>query len=107
MKELFAIFLIILQISSIYPLTSYLLNEDIENCKTNGSSNYLDFSTVKFTMVNDSLTVVDGKLIVAKHISSPWKSYFFGERYDRGQWSKMLEKNMQDFCNHILNPIEP
>jgi hypothetical protein len=56
--------------------------------------------------MNDSLTVVDGKMIVTKMISKKWRVYFKGERYERGQWSKMIERKFDDFCNHVLNPLE-
>lgn len=105
--KIFALILFFHKISQIFSLTSYLLNEDIENCKYNESLSYLDFSSIKFTIINDSLTVVDGKLIVTENIKRPWQSFFFGERYERGTWIRMLQKTMPDFCNHILNPMEP
>lgn len=101
----FLILLFFHQIFQISCLSGYVLEEKIENCN-NGSLKFLDISTIKFTMLNDSNTVVNGKWIFKKLVSSKWVASVYGERYDRGQWNLMVQKKYDDFCNYILNPTE-
>lgn len=101
-------FLILISLSQIFLTESvirYTLDEDLRNC-SNGSSGFVDVSTIKLTMINETLTVVNGKIIATKTIKSPWKAGFYAEMYDRGQWSLMYQRRLEDFCAVILSPLE-
>lgn len=101
-------FLILIPFSQIVLIKSvikYTLDEDLTNC-SNGSSGYIDVSTIKLTMINETHTVVNGKIIATKTIKSPWKAGFYAEMYDRGQWSLMYQRRLEDFCTVILSPLE-
>lgn len=105
MKFLLAFYILIsFQLSFIHSLV-YSIDEKFQSCN-NGSKNYFDLSTLNFTMVGDTETNVDGKLKFIHKVNSKWRTGFFGERYDRGQWSLMFQRKVDDFCNHILNPME-
>lgn len=86
-------------------IKSYSFDEEIKSCN-NGSKTFFDISNMKLTALNDTLIVFNGKTIVLKQISSPWPAILLGERYDRGQWNLMFQRKFNDFCMHILNPVE-
>lgn len=81
----------------------YLLEEEFKNC-SNGSS-YLDVD-VKLHMVNETLTIASGKVVSSKRIEGPWKAGFYAEMYDRGQWSLMYQRKVDDLCTAMFNPLE-
>lgn len=83
----------------------YTLEEKIESCN-NGSKHFMDIDAMNFTMITDTETVANGKVKALTTIDKVWRVGFFGERYDRGQWNLMMQRKMDDFCNHILNPTE-
>ena len=83
----------------------YTIDEKMESCN-NGSKPYFDLSTINFTMITDTETVVNGKMIFLTTVGKEWRSGFYGERYDRGQWNLMMQKKMDDFCDHVLNPMD-
>lgn len=101
----FLILIPLAQILQIKAVIRYTLDEDLRNC-SNGSSGFVDISTIKLTMINETLTVINGKIIATKTIKSPWNAGFYAEMYDRGQWSLMYQRRLQDFCAVILNPLE-
>lgn len=98
-------FLIFCNFSLTFGLSSFTIDEKIHSCN-NGSLNYFDISTINITAINDTYTVVNGKLKILKLISRPWRFALIGERYDRGKWNLMLQRKVENFCDHILNPLE-
>lgn len=105
MKLWFLILISFCQIFRSSSLIRYTLDEELRNC-SNGTSRFMDISTVKLTMINETMTVANGKLILTKTIKSPWKAGFYAEMYDRGQWSLMYQRRLEDFCAVALSPIE-
>jgi hypothetical protein len=81
------------------------VDDKVESCN-NGSKPYLNISDVKFDIVSDSETVVNGKMIIMKNINGNWQTGFYGERFDRGEWLLKFQKHSDDFCNEILNPTQ-
>ena len=41
-------------------------------------------------------------------VNAPWKSYYFIEKFDRGQWNRaLIDRKIPDFCNGFSNKNEP
>lgn len=53
-------------------------------------------------MINDTTTVANGTTKLRERLGSPWKLHFYGEQFDRGQWTKRFERKFDDFCKYNL-----
>lgn len=86
-------------------LMRYTVEERFEIC-SNGTGRYGDYSNFNLDMINDTLTIANGEMLVTKQINSPWKGGFYAEMFDRGQWSLKFQRIENDFCKVMLNPWE-
>lgn len=49
-----------------------------------------------------------GKALIKNRINSPWRSYYYIEKFDRGQWNRaLIDRRIPDFCKGIANENEP
>ena len=78
----------------------FILEEEITKCSD--APWFVDFSQFKLVMVNDVTTVANGTSVLTADIKSPWKMNFYGEQFDRGQWTKKFERKFDDFCKYNL-----
>lgn len=92
--------------SSVNAKIVFSLDERIDDCNTNGSLPFINCGGLNLTIVGDTETVFNGKVVFLKELKNNWRMRVFGERYDRGEWNLMVQKSMDDFCYHILNPTE-
>lgn len=47
-------------------------------------------------------------MITLKNVESPWKAYYFIEKFDRNQWNTaMIDKKIPDFCNALKDKQAP
>lgn len=49
-----------------------------------------------------------GELRFLKRVESPWKAYYFMEKYERMRWHKsMFDRKLPDYCAGLQNSAEP
>ena len=78
----------------------FVLDEEISNCGT--KEWIVDLSNFKLVMINDTTTVANGTTMLKERLQSPWQLHFYGEQFDRGQWTKRFERKFDDFCQYNL-----
>jgi len=102
------LFITLLLFSLAHAKVVVILYEELEICvPPEERAHRFDLSGLELIAESDTQVYLNGSWKFVRDVNGPWESHFYGERYDRNEWSLyVINRHIPDICAVMQNPTE-